>query len=135
MKEEYIDEFRMKEWEDLFEAFNAFIMVNPGYPLLARDSNLVARPHYVKQDLGLDFIYNCNFYGIKMVKVNKDFINNPYLDCTITKFQNYNGSKIVESSVSFRYDCVNSNIIEDIKLDVNPDKIIKMHLKQKVLNS
>lgn len=129
MEKEYIDEFRMEEWKDLFEAFNAFIMVNPRYPQLARDSNSVAKPHYVKQDLGLEFVYDCNFYGIKMVKINKDFINNPYLDFTITKFQNHNGSKIVESSVSFIYDCVKSNIIGDIKINVNPDEIVKKYLK------
>lgn len=129
MEKEYIDEFKIEEWKDLFEAFNAFVMVNPGYPQLARDSNSVARSHYVKQDLGLEFVYDCNFYGIKMVKINKDFINNPYLDFTITKFQNHNGSKIVESSVSFIYDCVKSNIIGDIKINVNPDEIVKKYLK------
>lgn len=128
-KENYINEFRIFEGKELFEAFNAFIMVNPRFPLLARESNPKAKSHYVKQDLGLDFIYDCNFYGIKMVKVNKDFISYPYLDCTITKFHYNNGSKIVESSISFRYDCLKSNIINDLKIDVNQENIVKKHLK------
>lgn len=129
MKKEYIDEFKMAESKDLYEAFNAFIMINPRYPLLARDNNPIAKPHYVKQDLGLEFVYDCNFYGIKMLKVNKDFINYPYLDCTIIKFYNKNGTKIVESSIKFRYDCVNSRIINEVKVDVKPDEIYKSHLK------
>ena len=90
---------------ELFEAFDYFYAGNNSIAIMASEIN-VAKKHYVKQDLGNKFMYNCKKYGVKFVNISNDIYK-----CDITSYHVRNDNEIVDSMMSFKYDFLTDSLI------------------------
>lgn len=91
--------------KDLYEAFNYFYSGNKNIGLLASEPK-VAKKHYVRQDLGNTFMYDCKKYGIKFINISEDV----YL-CDIVRYHVKDNNEIIDSMMNFRYDFKNNELI------------------------
>lgn len=91
--------------KDLYEAFNYFYSGNKNVELLASEPS-VAKKHYVRQDLGNVFMYDCKKYGIKFINISEDI----YL-CDIVRYHVKDNNEIIDSMMNFRYDFKNNELI------------------------
>lgn len=94
--------------KELYEAFTYFRSGNKAIlKLVDNDNNKIAKHHYIKQDLGHKFLYNCENYAIKLKK-----LENEICECIITKYKVENNNEIVTNRFGFVYDFINENILK-----------------------
>ena len=99
---ECIKEFDFLETKTLIEAFEYFKMGNPSMGMLAdNNENKIVKHHYIKQDLGHKFIYDCYNFAIK-IKITSDEI----LNITICKYELRNDNEIIKSRMNFDYNYI-----------------------------
>ena len=75
--------------------------------LVDNDNNKIAKHHYIKQDLGHKFLYNCENYAIKLKK-----LENEVCECIITKYKVEKNNEIVINRFGFIYDFINERILK-----------------------
>lgn len=94
--------------KELYEAFTYFRSGNKAIlKLVDNDKNKIVKHHYIKQDLGHKFLYNCENYAIKLKK-----IENEVCECIITKYKVDNNNEIVINRFGFIYDFINERILK-----------------------
>ena len=94
--------------KELYEAFTYFRSGNKAIlKLVDNDNNKIAKHHYIKQDLGHKFLYNCANYAIKLKK-----IENEVCECIITKYKVEKNNEIVINRFGFIYDFINERILK-----------------------
>ena len=94
--------------KELYEAFTYFRSGNKAIlKLVDSDNNKIAKHHYIKQDLGHKFLYNCENYAIKLKKIDEEVC-----ECVITKYKVENNNEIVTNRFGFVYDFINENILK-----------------------
>ena len=94
--------------KELYEAFTYFRSGNKAIlKLVDSDNNKIARYHYIKQDLGHKFLYNCENYAIKLKK-----LENEVCECIITKYKVEKNNEIVINRFGFIYDFINERILK-----------------------
>ena len=94
--------------KELYEAFTYFRSGNKAIlKLVDNDNNKIAKHHYIKQDLGHKFLYNCENYAIKLKK-----IENEICECIITKYKVEKNNEIVINRFGFIYDFINERILK-----------------------
>lgn len=93
--------------QDLYEAYTYFYMGNKGVGLLANNDNH-AKKHYVKQDLGHKFMYNCKNYGIKFKQVFDLVFEIEVIRYIIDK----NNNEVVNARLGFTYDYMNDKLVD-----------------------
>ena len=94
--------------KELYEAFTYFRSGNKAIlKLVDNDINKIAKHHYIKQDLGHKFLYNCENYAIKLKK-----IENEICECIITKYKVEKNNEIVINRFGFIYDFINERILK-----------------------
>ena len=94
--------------KELYEAFTYFRSGNKAIlKLVDNDNNKIAKHHYIKQDLGHKFLYNCENYAIKLKK-----IENEVCECIITKYKVEKNNEIVINRFGFIYDFINERILK-----------------------
>ena len=99
---ECIKEFDFLETKTLIEAFEYFEMGNPSMGMLSdNNENKIVKHHYIKQDLGHKFIYDCYNFAIK-IKITSDDISN----ITICKYELRNDNEIIKSRINFDYNYI-----------------------------
>ena len=99
---ECIKEFDFLETKTLIEAFEYFKMGNPSMGMLSdNNENKIVKHHYIKQDLGHKFIYDCYNFAIK-IKITSDDISN----ITICKYELRNDNEIIKSRMNFDYNYI-----------------------------
>ena len=99
---ECIKEFDFLETKTLIEAFEYFKMGNPSMGMLSdNNENKIVKHHYIKQDLGHKFIYDCYNFAIK-IKITSDDISN----ITICKYELRNDNEIIKSRINFDYNYI-----------------------------
>lgn len=99
---ECIKEFGFLETKTLIEAFEYFKMGNPSMGMLSdNNENKIVKHHYIKQDLGHKFIYDCCNFTIK-IKITSDDISN----ITICKYELRNDNEIIKSRMNFDYNYI-----------------------------
>ena len=101
-----IKEFDFLEIKELTEAFTYFKMGNPSVLFFAdnRRENIV-KHHYIKQDLGHKFIYNCHNFAIK-IKIISDEITN----ITLSRYELVNDNEILKARINFDYNYIYDKI-------------------------
>ena len=103
---DYDKEGNLLVMQELYEAYTYFYMGNKAVGLLANNSESAKR-HYVKQDLGNKFMYNCKNYGIKFKQVF-DLV----FDVEVINYEiDENRNEIITSRLCFTYDYMNDNVI------------------------
>ena len=103
--EQNIQEFNLLVMQELYEAYTYFYMGNKAIGLLA--NNKIAKKHYVKQDLGNRFMYNCKNYGIKFKQIYDLVFEVEVIKYVIDK----NNNEIIQARLGFTYDFKNEKII------------------------
>ncbi len=94
--------------KELYEAFTYFRSGNKAIlKLVDNDNNKIAKHHYIKQDLGHKFLYNCENYAIKLKK-----LENEVCECIITKYKVEKNNEIVINRFGFIYDFINERILK-----------------------
>lgn len=94
--------------KELYEAFTYFRSGNKAIlKLVDNDNNKIAKHHYIKQDLGHKFLYNCENYAIKLKK-----LENEICECIITKYKIEKNNEIVINRFGFIYDFINERILK-----------------------
>ena len=94
--------------KELYEAFTYFRSGNKAIlKLVDNDNNKIAKHHYIKQDLGHKFLYNCENYAIKLKK-----LENEICECIITKYKVEKNNEIVINRFGFIYDFINERILK-----------------------
>ena len=91
--------------KDLYEAFNYFYSGNKAVGLLATNPT-VAKTHYIKQEIGNKFMYNCENYGIKFNQVFELVFR-----CEITRYVVENNNEVIKDRLGFTYDFMNDELI------------------------
>ena len=114
--------------KELYEAFIYFRSGNKAMLKLANtDKNKIARYHYINQDLGHKFLFNCENYAIKLKK-----LENEVCECIIKKYKLDNNNEIVTNRFCFVYDFMNERILKytilsnDINMLYGDEEIIKV---------
>ena len=94
--------------KELYEAFTYFRSGNKAIlKLVDNDNNKIAKHHYIKQDLGHKFLYNCENYAIKLKK-----IENEVCECIITKYKVEKNNEIVINKIYFIYVFIKERILK-----------------------
>jgi len=93
--------------QELYEAYTYFYMGNKAIGLLASNDNQ-AKKHYVKQDLGYKFMYNCKNYGIKFKQAFDLVFEIEVINYEIDK----NNNEVVKARLSFTYDYMHDKLID-----------------------
>ena len=94
--------------KELYEAFTYFRSGNKAIlKLVDNDNNKIAKHHYIKQDLGHKFLYNCENYAIKLKKLDEEIC-----ECIITKYKIEKNNEIVINRFGFIYDFINERILK-----------------------
>lgn len=94
--------------KELYEAFTYFRSGNKAIlKLVDNDNNKIAKHHYIKQDLGHKFLYNCENYAIKLKKLDEEIC-----ECIITKYKVEKNNEIVINRFGFIYDFINERILK-----------------------
>lgn len=103
---DYIQEGNLLIIKELYEAFNYFYSGNKAIGVLATEP-IKAKHHYIKQDIGHKFMYNCHNYGIKFIHLF-DLV----FKCEIVTYIIENNNEIVKSRMIFRFDFMNNKLID-----------------------
>ena len=101
-----IQEFNLLVMQELYEAYTYFYMGNKGVGLLANNENQIKR-HYVKQDLGNKFMYNCKNYGIKFKQLSELVFEVEVIRYVVDK----NNNEIVKARLGFTYDYMRDELL------------------------
>ncbi len=91
--------------KDLYEAFNYFYSGNKAIGMLATNPT-VAKPHFIKQEIGNKFMYNCENYGIKFNQVFELVFR-----CEIIRYVVENNNEVIKDRLGFTYDFMNDELI------------------------
>ena len=102
-----IQEGNLLVMQELYEAYTYFYMGNKGVGLLISNDNQ-AKKHYVKQNLGHKFMYNCKNYGIKFKQVFDLVFEIEVINYEIDE----NNNEVVMSRLGFTYDYMNDKLID-----------------------
>ena len=100
-----IQEFNLLVMQELYEAYIYFYMGNKGVGLLA-SNNTIAKKHYVKQDLGHRFMYNCKNYGIKFKQIFE-----LVFEVEVIRYIIDNNNEVVRARLGFTYDYMNDKLV------------------------
>ena len=103
--EKNIQEFNLLVMQELYEAYTYFYNGNKGVGLLA-SNNTIAKKHYVKQDLGNSFMYNCKNYGIKFKQIFGLVFEVEVIRYIIDK----NNNEVVRARLGFTYDYMSDKL-------------------------
>ena len=102
-----IQEGNLLVMQELYEAYTYFYKGNKAIGLLTNNNNH-AKKHYVKQDLGHKFMYNCKNYGIKFKKMFDLVFEIEVIRYIIDK----NNNEVVKARLGFTYDYMNDKLID-----------------------
>ena len=100
-----IQEFNLLVMQELYEAYTYFYMGNKGVGLLA-NNDTIAKKHYVKQDLGNKFMYNCKNYGIKFKQIFE-----LVFEVEVIRYIIDNNNEVVRARLGFTYDYMNDKLV------------------------
>ncbi len=100
-----IQEFNLLVMQELYEAYIYFYMGNKGVGLLA-NNDTIAKKHYVKQDLGNKFMYNCKNYGIKFKQIFE-----LVFEVEVIRYIIDNNNEVVRARLGFTYDYMNDKLV------------------------
>ena len=100
-----IQEFNLLVMQELYEAYIYFYMGNKGVGLLA-NNDTIAKKHYVKQDLGNKFMYNCKNYGIKFKQIFE-----LVFEVEVIRYIIDNNNEVVRARLGFTYDYMNGKLV------------------------
>ena len=103
---DYIKEGNLLVMQELYEAYNYFYMGNKRVGLLA-NNDTYPKKHYIKQDLGNKFMYNCQNYGIKFKQIFDLVFEVEVINYEIDE----NNNEVINSRLGFTYDYMNDKLV------------------------